>query len=81
MFSGRDTPDYIAISSTDERVLQAELQTMNMVPVGRYRHTMTGLRIASIVLGELPQISSRWMDVTYEEMVLYHRHDNFTNSK
>jgi GPI mannosyltransferase 3 len=56
------TPEYIAISSNHEMVLQEELERRNMVEVGRYPHTIQNV-----------EITSGWnVRITFEDFVLYH---------
>ena len=64
-------PDYVAILSSDEMTLRNELQMMNLVQVGRYPHTLKGVRIGSLTLGSIESRQEKVLvQVSFEEMVL-----------
>ena len=65
-------PDYMIIMSEHEAILREELQVLNMVQVGRYAHTLAGLRIGSVVIGRISAAkkSRRMLQVNFDEMVL-----------
>jgi hypothetical protein len=73
-------PDYVAMMSGDEMTLQNELHMMNMVQVGRYPHTLKGVRLGGLItFGTIIEShqkdnnSNALVQFSFDEMVLWKR--------